>query len=56
MQLLLVGYEEEKKDLEVWTERLDEVAENYCIDPWNEVLERVRCAWRAMMCVMCRVS
>jgi hypothetical protein len=38
VQLLLVEYDEQKKDLEVWTERLDEVAENYYIDPWNEVL------------------
>ena len=49
VQLLLVEYDEAKKALEVWAERLDEVAEHYYVDPSNQV----RCA---LLCALCNVS
>jgi hypothetical protein len=56
VQLLLVEYDEQNNELEVWAERLDEVSRDFFIDPWNQVLECVRCAGRAMLCAMCSVS
>ena len=49
VQLLLVEYDEANKALEVWSERLDEVAEYYYFDPWNQV----RCVRCALPCALC---